>query len=62
MIQDLRFKIQERGQLLTESVVAISILIVGLMGIFGLLSRSLSLNNVVSVNISLPIWRPKELK
>ena len=48
MIQDLRFKIQERGQLLTESVVAISILIVGLMGIFGLLSRSLSLNNVVS--------------
>ncbi len=37
-----------RGQLLIESGVAISILVVGLLGIFGLLSHSLSLNNVVS--------------
>jgi len=38
----------EEGQLLIESGVAISILVIGLLGIFGLLSRSLSLNNVVS--------------
>ncbi len=38
----------KKGQLLIESGVAISILVVGLLGIFGLLSRSLSLNNVVS--------------
>lgn len=48
MIQDSRFKIQERGQLLIEAGVAISILVIGLLGILSLLSRSLSLNNVVS--------------
>jgi len=37
-----------KGQLLIESGIAISILVVGLLGILGLLSRSLSLNNVVS--------------
>ena len=36
------------GQLLIESGIAISILIVALLGILGLLSRSLGLNNVVS--------------
>jgi four helix bundle protein len=36
------------GQLLIESGIAISILVIGLLGIFGLLSRSLGLNNVVS--------------
>ncbi len=36
------------GQLLIESGIAISILVVGLLGIFSLLSRSLSLNNVIS--------------
>ncbi len=48
IIHDSRFIIQEKGQLLIESGVAISILVVGLLGIMGLLSRSLSLNNVVS--------------
>lgn len=38
----------KKGQLLIESWVAISILVVGFLGIFTLLSRSLSLNNVVS--------------
>lgn len=37
-----------KGQLLIEAGIAISILVVGLLGILGLLSRSLSLNNVVS--------------
>lgn len=40
--------IREKGQLLIESGVAIGILVVGLLGVIGLLSRSLSLNNVVS--------------
>lgn len=38
----------KRGQLLIESMVAISIIVVGLLGLLGLLSRSLSLNRVVS--------------
>ena len=38
----------KKGQLLIESGIAISILVIGLLGIFGLLSRSLSLNNVIS--------------
>jgi type II secretory pathway pseudopilin PulG len=38
----------KKGQLLIESLVAISVLIIGFLGIFGLLSRSLSLNNVIS--------------
>jgi len=38
----------KKGQFLIESWVALSILIVGFLGIFSLLSRSLSLNNVVA--------------
>lgn len=38
----------KKGQFLIESWVAISILVVGFLGIFSLLSRSLSLNNIVS--------------
>lgn len=38
----------KKGQLLIESWVAISILVIGFLGIFSLLSRSLSLNNVVA--------------
>lgn len=37
-----------RGQLLIESFVAISVAVVGLLGIMGVLSRSLSLNRVVA--------------
>jgi len=36
------------GQLLIESIIAISIIIIGLLGLVGLLSRALSLNRVVS--------------
>src|SRR3990167_8160497 len=36
------------GQVLVESIIAITIAVVGLLGIFSLLSRSLSLNRVVS--------------
>lgn len=36
------------GQLLIESLIGISIVVVGLLGIVGLVSRSLSLNRVVS--------------
>ena len=42
---DLRTK---KGQALVESIVAISIITVGLLGTFNLLSRSLSLNRMVS--------------
>jgi len=38
---------QNRGYLLIESMIAITIVVVGLLGIFALLSRSLSLNRVV---------------
>lgn len=38
----------QKGQLLIESFVAIGILVIGFLGILSLLSRSLSLNNVVS--------------
>ena len=38
----------KKGQLLIESMIAISIIVVGLLGLLGLLSRSLSLNRVVS--------------
>ena len=38
----------KKGQLLIESMIAISIIVVGLLGLVGLLSRSLSLNRVVS--------------
>lgn len=39
---------RESGYILIESIVAITIVIVGLLGIFALLSRSLSLNRVVA--------------
>ena len=38
----------KRGQILIESLVAITIAVVGLLGIFSLLSRSLSLNRVIA--------------
>ncbi len=43
-----KFKIYNKGQLLIESMIAISIITIGLLGIIGLLSRSMSLNRVVS--------------
>jgi len=43
-----RIREHSRGQLLIESGISISILVVGLLGIFSLLSRSLSLNNVIT--------------
>jgi hypothetical protein len=39
---------ETKGQLLIESLIGISIVVVGLLGIVGLVSRSLSLNRVVS--------------
>lgn len=41
----------QSGQLMVEAMIAISILVVGLLGIFSLLSRSLSLNRVVGDQI-----------
>lgn len=38
----------ESGQLMVEAMIAISILTIGLLGIFSLLSRSLSLNRVIA--------------
>ncbi|MDP2629314.1 MAG: hypothetical protein Q8P45_01220 [Candidatus Harrisonbacteria bacterium] len=38
----------ERGQLLIESLVAITIILIAVVGIFSLLSRSLSLTRVIS--------------
>lgn len=43
-------KINNRGQTLVESLVAISILTTGFLGILTLLARSLSLNRVISDN------------
>lgn len=43
----MKMKIK-KGELLIEAGIAISILVVGLLGILSLLSRSLSLNNIVS--------------
>ena len=49
MFQVLSFKFQEnRGQLLIEAMVGIGIVMVGLLGIVSLISRSASLNRVVS--------------
>ncbi len=42
-----RFR-NDSGYILIESIIAITIVVVGLLGIFSLLSRSLSLNRVVS--------------
>lgn len=39
---------KENGQAIVEAIIAISILVVGLLGIFSLVSRSLSLNRFVS--------------
>lgn len=39
---------KESGQAIVEAIIAISILVMGLLGIFTLLSRSLSLNRVVT--------------
>lgn len=41
------FKAQN-GQVMVESIIAISVLVIGLLGIFTLLSRSLSLNRVIA--------------
>lgn len=38
----------ERGSILLESIIAITVLTVGLLGVFSLLSRSLSLNRVIA--------------
>ena len=47
----------QRGQLLIEAIVAVSLMLVGLLGIFGVLSRSLGLSRVaadqyVAVNLA----------
>ncbi len=44
----LKIKNNNSGQLLIESMIGISIVVVGLLGVVGLLSRSASLNRVVS--------------
>lgn len=38
----------QKGQAIVEAIVAISILVMGLLGIFSLVSRSLSLNRVIA--------------
>lgn len=48
---------KQRGQLLIEAMVAVSLMLVGLLGIFGVLSRSLGLSRVaadqfVAVNLA----------
>jgi hypothetical protein len=51
MVRASRFRFQKKeGQVLVEALVALGILTVGLLGISTLLSRSLSLNRVVSTN------------
>ncbi|MCR4261078.1 MAG: hypothetical protein NUV96_01995 [Candidatus Colwellbacteria bacterium] len=44
----VKFKLskKQKGQLLVEAMVAVSLMLVGLMGIFGVLSRSLGLSRV----------------
>ncbi|MCX6703021.1 MAG: prepilin-type N-terminal cleavage/methylation domain-containing protein [Candidatus Wolfebacteria bacterium] len=42
------FRKKEKGQILIESMIAIGIITFGIMGVFTLLSQSLSLNRVVS--------------
>ncbi|TRZ65012.1 MAG: hypothetical protein D4Q79_00255 [Spirochaetia bacterium] len=44
----LKIKNNDSGQLLIESMIGIGIVVVGLLGVVGLLSRSASLNRVVS--------------
>ena len=48
---DLRYaRGERRGQFLIEAIVAVGVLVVGLLGIFALLSRSLSLGRTVTDN------------
>ena len=51
LMKNLKFEILNlkltKGYVLVESVVAMTIVVVGLLGIFSLLSQSLSLNRVV---------------
>lgn len=47
MNEELRIK-DRRGNLLIESIVALSVATVGILGVLGLLSRSLSINKDVS--------------
>lgn len=42
-----RYQIRKNGYVLIEAIVAITVIVVGLLGVFSLLSRSLSLNRVV---------------
>jgi hypothetical protein len=42
---------QNKGQIMVEAMIAITIAVVGLLGIFSLLSRSLSLNRVAASQI-----------
>ncbi len=44
----LKFLSDKKGQMMVEVMIALSIVMVGLLGIFTLTSRSLSLNNVVA--------------
>ncbi len=43
-----KFRKNKKGYILIEAIIAITIAVVGLLGIFSLLSRSLSLNRVVA--------------
>lgn len=43
-----KFRKNKKGYVLIEAIIAITIAVVGLLGIFSLLSRSLSLNRVVA--------------
>ena len=44
----MRVRSADKGYILIESIIAITVMVVGLLGIFALLSRSLSLNRVVA--------------
>ncbi len=44
----MRGRSADKGYILIESIIAITVMVVGLLGIFALLSRSLSLNRVVA--------------
>jgi len=47
MNKELRINNQNQGIILVEAMIAISVLITGILGIFTLMSRSLSLNRVI---------------
>lgn len=46
-IMDIGKNTSNRGMILVETMIAISVLVTGLLGIFSLMSRSLSLNRVI---------------